>query len=184
MKMSGSDTLREGVKPSSPLRNALLGSALCRCFSPGEFYLKLKPRWFAGSRTVCPRCSPHQVMATRGVHSSGVAEGPFVLKETSRTFIPAVTSNNYQRDLYHRERKNWCWLTLSLYATQVGAQAKVMTIITFCCSVPLFLWSVSLLRVWTWLLLPKHSLKQMASRRPELAPLLSVVSYQSDSVKF
>lgn len=27
MKMSGSDTLREGVKPSSPLRNVLLGSA-------------------------------------------------------------------------------------------------------------------------------------------------------------
>lgn len=143
MKMSGSDTLREGVKPSSPLRNVLLGNALCRCFSPGQFYLKLKPRWFSGSRTVCPQC-PHQVVATRGVHTSGMAEGPFVLKDTSRTFIPAVTSNNYQRCLYHRERKNWSWLTLFLYATQVGAQAKVMTIITFCCCVLLFFFVVCL----------------------------------------
>lgn len=134
MKMSGSDALRE----RSLLRNTLLGSASHKSFSPGEFYLKWKIYWFSGSRIVYPRCSPHQAVATTGVHPNGMVEGPFILKQTSKTFVQTVTANNYQRCLYHRERKSWWWLILSLYATQVGVQAKVMTIITFCFRIILF----------------------------------------------
>lgn len=128
MKMSGSDALRG----HSLLRNTLLGSALHKSFSPGEFSLKLNLYWFPGSRTVYPRCSPHRAVATTGVHPNGMAEGPFILEQTSKTFVQTVTTNNYQRCLYRRERKSWWWLILSLCATQVSVRAKVMTIITFC----------------------------------------------------
>jgi len=106
MKTRGSDAWSE----HSLLRNTLLGSALLKSFSPGEFYLKLKPYWFSGSRTVYPRCSPHQAVAAPGVYLSGMAKSPFILKQTSKTFVQTVTTNNYQRCLYHRERASWWWL--------------------------------------------------------------------------
>lgn len=51
-----------------------------------------------------PRCSPLQAVATTGVQPNGMAEGPFILKQTSKTFVQLLLTATKDAGIVGKER--------------------------------------------------------------------------------